>query len=208
VISRRKTFLLLAAWPSVSVGSTSICAAAKSTANDITPEQWMSAWMNAGKDVSGALLLRRFKDPMYVLAEPISWKPSADSQEQLPRVEVPKGFVTDLASIPRVFWSLLRPDGEYVYPAIIHDYLYWTQVTSREDADLIFRLAMKDFNIDTVTALTIYKAVRIGGGAAWQENSDRKKHGEHRIIKRFPDDPRITWNKWKNEPDVFVDEAR
>jgi hypothetical protein len=202
MISRRTGLQLLTG----SILSTiSISSGAAQSSVDITPEQWMSAWMDAGKDVSGALVLRRFKDPMYILAEPILWKPSVDTREPLPTVEVPKGFVTDLASIPRVFWSLLRPDGEYAYPAIIHDYLYWTQVTTREDADLIFRLAMKDFKIDTVTALTIYKAVRVGGGPSWQADADLKKQGERRVLKLFPQDPRVTWDEWKKEPDVFVE---
>src|SRR3954447_4214512 len=177
-ISRRSGLLSLAAWSAFWVSDIPCCVAADSTADEITSEQWMSAWMNGGKDVSGALLLRRFKDPMYILEEPIVWKPSADTREPVPKIEVPKGFVTDLASIPRAFWSLLRPDGEYAYPAIIHDYLYWSQKTSREEADLIFRLAMKDFDIDSATALTIYKLVRVGGGSAWQANFDLKVQGE------------------------------
>ncbi|ECG8634089.1 DUF1353 domain-containing protein, partial [Salmonella enterica subsp. salamae] len=39
-------------------------------------------------------------------------------------IEVPAGFVTDLATIPRIFWSLMPPDGKYAKAAIIHDYLY------------------------------------------------------------------------------------
>ena len=48
---------------------------------------------------------------------------------------MPTGFVTDFASIPPIFYSVLRPDGEYAYAAVIHDYLYWTQTRPREDAD-------------------------------------------------------------------------
>jgi hypothetical protein len=208
VISRRSGLLSLAACLAFSVPGIPSCVGADSTAGEITAEQWMSAWMNGGKDVSGALLLRRFKDPMYILEEPILWRPSADTLEPLPKIVVPKGFVTDLASIPRAFWSLLRPDGEYAYPAIIHDYLYWTQKTSREQADLILRLAMKDFEIDSATALTIYKLVRVGGASAWQANFDLKMQGERRTLKRFPEDPRVTWAIWKKESDVFADEPR
>jgi hypothetical protein len=174
-------------------------------ASEITAEQWMSEWMSAAKPVSGALHMSRFKDPMYFLTKPISWKP-APGYESLPQVEVPKGFVTDLASIPRLFWSLLRPDGEYTYPAIIHDYLYWIQPIKREKADLVFRLAMEDFRIDAATAFVIYNAVRLGGGPAWQSNADQRARGERRILKRFPEDPRVNWDEWKKEPDVFAAE--
>lgn len=169
---------------------------------DVTPEQWMSEWMSAEKPVSGALYLSRFKDPVYFLTKPIAWSPLLE-RDSLPRVDVPKGFVTDLASVPRVFWSLLRPDGEYTYAAIIHDYLYWTQTISREKADLLFRYAMEDFKISAATALTIYNAIRLGGGSAWHSNADKKLKGEKRVLKRFPEDPRVTWAEWRKEPGVF-----
>ncbi|MGT3245452.1 DUF1353 domain-containing protein, partial [Yersinia enterocolitica] len=39
-------------------------------------------------------------------------------------IKVPTGYVTDLASVPRVFWALFPPHGRYAKAAIIHDYLY------------------------------------------------------------------------------------
>jgi hypothetical protein len=174
---------------------------------EVTPEQWMHEWMSAVKPVDGALDMRRFKDPMYILLKPISWHPPA-GQESLPHVEVPKGFVTDLASIPRIFWSLLQPAGEYAYAAIIHDYLYWMQKIPREKADLVFRLAMEDFKINAATVIVIYNAVRLGGEPAWQSNAKEKALGAKRFLKRFPEDPGITWDQWKVEPDVFDDNLR
>ena len=174
--------------------------------SEVTVEQWMSEWMTATRPVSGALHMSRFKDPIYFLTKPILWMPNKD--QDLPQVKVPKGFVTDLASIPRVFWSLLRPDGEYTYPAIIHDYLYWTQNIPKEKSDLIFRLAMDDFNINSGTSLIIYNAVSSGGGSAWQNNTDQRARGEKRFLKRFPEDPRVTWAEWKKESDVFDADLR
>ena len=41
------------------------------------------------------------------------------------RIVVPKGFVTDFASIPQPLWALgLSPHGQYSRAAIVHDYLY------------------------------------------------------------------------------------
>src|SRR5262249_25466477 len=111
-------------------------------------------------------------------------------------------FVTDLASIPPIFYSMLRPDGDYPYAAV-NDYLYWTQQTSREDADEIFNLAMQDLKIDSKTRLAIYKAVRELGGRAWAGNAKLKANGEKRLLVKFPDDPRITWEEWKKLPGVF-----
>src|SRR4051812_2279337 len=44
-------------------------------------------------------------------------------------IVAPAGFVTDLASIPRIVWSVYPPDGPWVKAAIIHDFLYYTQGT-------------------------------------------------------------------------------
>jgi len=39
-------------------------------------------------------------------------------------ITVPAGFDTDYASIPRIFWPIYPPDGEYAPAAILHDFLY------------------------------------------------------------------------------------
>jgi hypothetical protein len=170
-----------------------------------TKEEWMAAWMAvAPRDEQGALFLGRFKDPMYYLTKSISWIPNNDQVGHYARVDVPVGFVTDLASIPQIFWSLLKPDGEYAYSAIVHDYLYWTQTTTRETADQVLKLGMQDFSINSATIFAIYTAVRGGGQSAWDENTRLKAQGEKRILGTFPDDPRITWEQWKNRPGVFA----
>ncbi len=165
-------------------------------------EWWMSRWIKRAS--VGARNVVRFKEPIYVLTRPIGWKPGTpELSARFKPIEVPKGFVTDFASIPRVFYSALRPDGERAYAAVIHDYLYWTQTTSREEADEIFRHAMADFGIAGVPVSTIYQAVRISGERAWSANAEAKARGEKRILKHLPDDPHSTWVEWKTKPDNF-----
>jgi hypothetical protein len=167
-------------------------------------ERWMDEWMDAPRAPGGTLHLSRFKDPVYFLTTPIGWKPNDGIQTAPPEaVEVPVGFVTDFASIPRVFWSLLRPDGIYTYPAIIHDYLYWSQTRPRKVADAVFRLSMEDFKVDRATSFVIYRAVRAAGWSAWSSNAKLKAQGESRILKVFPTDPTTTWAQWKGRPEVF-----
>jgi hypothetical protein len=167
-----------------------------------TAEEWMLSWMSAARPIAGALHMARFKDPIYILLRPIKWFPGKNGPD-LPSVEVPKGFVTDLTSVPRPFWSLLRPDGEYTYAAIIHDYLYWTQSTDRAIADSILWSAMQDFGIDNATAGAIFTAVRAGGSGPWETNKRARDSGEKRVLKRLPQDPRMTWDEWKTTPGVF-----
>jgi hypothetical protein len=164
---------------------------------------WMDAWTGvSARDPSGGLFVYRFKDPMWALVKPISWLPGAGQPGS--RVDVPVGFVTDFASIPRPFWSLVRPDGDYAYAAVFHDYLYWFQERTRPEADEVFRLAMKDFNIGEATISIIYNAVRSFGQPAWDANGRLRSAGEKRVLAKFPDDPRTTWETWKQTPGVFA----
>jgi hypothetical protein len=171
---------------------------------------WMDIWMSerakqspAERELNGGLYVGRFKDPIYFLTKKISWLPNSGQKIDYQPIDVPVGFVTDFASIPRVFWSMLRPDGEYAYAAVIHDYLYWNQQRSREESDNIFKLAMQDLKIDAITIAAIFQAVRNFGGSAWSDNAKLKANGEKRTLLKFPDDPGITWEEWKKDPGVF-----
>ena len=200
----RRSFIIMAGGLATSVatnlfgqeGNTGNAYADKAAADD-----WLSRWMDAPGAAGGTLHLGRFADRMYFLTKEISWTPNAGQQAHT--VRVPAGFVTDFASIPRVFWSLLPPDGAYTYPAIIHDYLYWEQPSSRREADLVFRYAMEDFNVAPVAISAIYNGVALGGSGAWNDNAALKAAGEKRILKEYPTDPRARWSEWKRRPGVF-----
>jgi hypothetical protein len=133
----------------------------------------------------------------------VTWTPPEGSNVSF-CVQVPIGFVTDLASIPREFWAILSPHARYSYPAIIHDYLYWMQICTRDVADDVLKLAMKDMKVSGAQVFTIYKAVRIAGRGAWSSNSAMRQAGEKRILKQFPTDMNTTWLEWKANPDVFL----
>lgn len=79
-------------------------------------------------------------------------------------ITVPAGFVTDLATVPRAFWSLFPPDGDYAKAAVIHDYLYQSRTVSRLYADEIFNEAMAVLGVHPLTRWLIFKTVRTFGG--------------------------------------------
>ena len=171
-----------------------------------TKKEFMQAWLNVSEAVGGVPVISPFYDwDYYYLHKSISWKPEVEHQDHYKAVEVPPGFVTDLASIPQAFWSILPPAARYSYAAIIHDYLYWTQMLPRDAADQILKICMEELNVDNVKVVAIYNAVKIFGGTAWEENARRKKMGEKRILKKYPEDPRVTWEEWKKQKDVFTD---
>lgn len=80
---------------------------------------------------------------------------------------VPSGFITDLATIPRIFWSFDSPfNGKYMSSAILHDYLYACSINhSRKESDRILYSAMISEGSSKWTANKFYFAVRIGGGS-------------------------------------------
>ena len=80
-------------------------------------------------------------------------------------VKVPKGFVTDGATIPRIFWPVLPPVHKYFPAAIVHDYLL--TVLSRDEADKQFNEALKHLEITKARRYAMYGAVRLY--AKWQE---------------------------------------
>lgn len=98
------------------------------------------------------------------------------------RITVPDGFVHDGASIPRAFWQLIPKSGPYNKAAIVHDFLYWAQPCSRLQSDNLMLLAMTESGVSSATKAAIYRAVRIGGEAAWSANQLDRQHGLPRII--------------------------
>ena len=67
---------------------------------------------------------------------------------------VPAGFITDFASIPRLFWTVVgHPAGKYAQAAVLHDYLYRTNSVSRAKADSLFRRSNDCFGSSILSTL-------------------------------------------------------
>jgi len=98
-------------------------------------------------------------------------------------VDVPKGFETDFASIPRVLWSIAPPDGVYTQAAVLHDYLYQTGKYPRKKADRIFLEAMAVLGVALWKRRVIYRAVRLFGWMFFEQEKRRK--GRARCGKDF-----------------------
>lgn len=80
-------------------------------------------------------------------------------------VDVPAGYVTDLASIPQAMLSLF---GEIAQePAVPHDFAYSTGCMPRAVADAMLREACLLTGVPAWKAKLIYLGVRVGGGAHW-----------------------------------------
>lgn len=89
-------------------------------------------------------------------------------------ITVPCGFLTDGASVPRVFWGIFDPWGPYFPAALIHDWLYSRSSTGRvtcdrATADAVFLEAMERIGVGWAKRRIIYRAVRLGGWASWKK---------------------------------------
>lgn len=103
-------------------------------------------------------------------------------------VTVPRGYLTDGASVPRIAWSIIPPWGPYGAAAIVHDILceYLTVIyngmptkISRERADEILAEAMEVLGVSKRERNLISDAVNI-----------------YRRTKRIDD---VVWHKDKAE---------
>ncbi|EHP6140085.1 DUF1353 domain-containing protein [Escherichia coli] len=76
-------------------------------------------------------------------------------------IRVPAGYVTDLASVPRLLWSVFPPHGRYAKAAIIHDWLYDNALRTKKEADRIFLDAMNVLEVPAWRRLMMYCAVHL-----------------------------------------------
>jgi hypothetical protein len=85
-------------------------------------------------------------------------------------VYVPAGYLSDGASVPRVFWELIPPWGPYGQAAVVHDMLceYLTVFKgdgtpvsiTRKHADNILKEAMLALGVPNIERWAIYNAVK------------------------------------------------
>jgi hypothetical protein len=87
-------------------------------------------------------------------------------------VTIPKGFVTDFASIPRALWTIFPPQyAAYVEPAIIHDYFYRCKNShDRMFADDILYYALVENGVKKSDASKFYFGVRTFGAASYRKD--------------------------------------
>lgn len=99
-------------------------------------------------------------------------------------VDVPEGFKTDFASVPRIFWNIIPPTGDYAFAAVIHDYLYVTGDVKRKKADTIFLTLMKKAGVSFWKRRVMYRAVRLGGWIFWDKNREYEKENGKAALRR------------------------
>lgn len=118
------------------------------------------------------LIITPFGDKHWKLRYPFEYHVGSKQSNII--ISVPAGFITDFASIPRIFWTILPPWGRYGKAAIIHDYLYVTHRFSRKQADDIFLEAMGVLKVSKWKRWVMYRSVRAWGWTAWNCKTNKK----------------------------------
>jgi hypothetical protein len=94
---------------------------------------------------------------------------------------IPRGFIFDGASIPKVFRGLLSPVGILLIPGMVHDFAYRyhailtpgnqdrhnMQPITKKNADLIFLNLANEINGKRIINRIAYLAVKYFGHKAW-----------------------------------------
>lgn len=112
---------------------------------------------------------------------------------------VPKGYKTDLVSVPRLGRMFLGRAGPYLEACIFHDWLYeaWIvlgeqpQWSMKEFADDVLKVAMAAAKVGGLSRWSINTAVRMGGGKEFR----KARHGPIEIpgvdkVIKLPDEDR------------------
>ena len=133
----------------------------------------------------------------WIVRQPLVYRIGVSAEQ----ITVPVGFVTDFASIPQALQSIIKQNGLYILPAVVHDYLYWNQSCNRKQADQIFLLAMIENKVGAIHRTAIHNAVAAAGSFAWDDNARERAAGMVRILP--PDRQRITaatlWPLYRQE---------
>ncbi|PKQ78079.1 DUF1353 domain-containing protein [Aeromonas sobria] len=115
--------------------------------------------------VRGKLLLTPSGDKNWIVQETIMIETGTRT------FSIPKGMITDLASVPRALWIALPPFGEYTIAAVVHDRIYRAPELNitRAEADQLFYDLMVQYGVSTVKAKAMYYGVRSFGAWSYKD---------------------------------------
>lgn len=121
----------------------------------------------------------RLGDGVFVVSTPLGYQLTNTNY----KIKVPRGFITDLASIPRPLWWWESPIDRSMAPAIIHDYLYWDQGCTKDEADAVLSISMLESGVTPTTRELVYAGVRTPlGDKAFKDNTAAKARGESHYL--------------------------
>jgi hypothetical protein len=86
-------------------------------------------------------------------------------------VIVPAGFRTDLGTVPRLPFAYMFFSGVGDEAAVVHDWLYYSEMAPRKIADEVFAEALKCMGVPAWQRGAMFLAVRTLGGSHYGKGS-------------------------------------
>jgi len=112
---------------------------------------WMSSFTQP-------LITKHLPGRLFEVAVPFEYH--VGSFPSIEAISIHRGFVTDLATIPRWLWSLFPPMGNYDQAAVLHDYCYDNAINSKEWAGRVFLESLQVLGVPKWKRKTMYWFVR------------------------------------------------
>lgn len=91
------------------------------------------------------------------------------------KIVVPRGFVTDFASVPWLLRRVLPRRGRYSVAAVVHDWLYWSGEFPRDCADCALRDIARRLGSPWLVQWVLWVGVRVGGWRSWNRYRKARK---------------------------------
>ena len=106
----------------------------------------------------GPLIVEDVNGETWTLVRPLAY-----IDEDGTRYDVPAGFVTDFASIPRGFWNLYPKVGKHNRAAVVHDWLCVTRPIDSASVHAVFKRALKACGVNKFNRAVMFSMVRVFG---------------------------------------------
>ncbi len=103
-------------------------------------------------------------DGKWVLTAPLIYQSDVAGRTFV----VPRGFQTDLASVPRLPVIYLLTGDTASQAAALHDHLYSSHEVPRAMADAVLREASEVIGVPAWRRWAMWAGVRIGGASHWE----------------------------------------
>ncbi|MEQ5834217.1 DUF1353 domain-containing protein [Marinobacter sp. NFXS9] len=97
---------------------------------------------------------------------PTAWRKRAryvlQEEVTISGVSVPMGFATDGATVPRIFWPVFPPVGEYFLAAAVHDYAL-IEGRGWSAANALFDSSLRELSVPSWRRRIMVLSVRLYG---------------------------------------------
>lgn len=102
---------------------------------------------------------------LFRLIEPLEYHVGSWPSKEI--IIAPEGFITDFASVPRIFWPIISPIDTHANAAVIHDFMYQTNYASKARCEWIFDEALGVLDVPEWKRICLVKSVVVFGWPTW-----------------------------------------